>query len=168
VDEQIVLSASLEEIEIEGITVVVTTMVDAVEAIEVQPLTVVETVKLPDVETVIDCVVSPVDQLFPETEDEVNTTFPPEQKLRGPLADIVGVAGDPGSDKETLKILEAHPELNVKLYVPEVKLPTVVGKVTEAMVFVEVPVHDKLPVPLPAICIEPSAAKHALGLTVVP
>jgi hypothetical protein len=39
------------------------------------------------------CVVAPVDQRFPEAADEVNTTEPPVQKVVGPPAVIVGVAG---------------------------------------------------------------------------
>ena len=41
----------------------------------------------------IDCVVAPVDQVFPVAEDEVKVTEPPVQHARGPLAVIVGVAG---------------------------------------------------------------------------
>lgn len=43
--------------------------------------------------TVIDCEVAPVDQVFPVTADDVNTTDPPEQKVVGPPAVIVGTAG---------------------------------------------------------------------------
>ena len=60
---------------------------------EVQPPLVTETVYVPEVETVIDCVVAPVDQRFPLAEEEVNTTLPPAQKVVGPPAEIVGVAG---------------------------------------------------------------------------
>jgi hypothetical protein len=42
---------------------------------------------------VIDCVVAPVDQVFPVAEEEVKVTEPPVQNVRGPLAVIVGVAG---------------------------------------------------------------------------
>ena len=41
----------------------------------------------------IDCVVAPVDHKFPLADDEVKTTLPPVQKLNGPPAEIVGVAG---------------------------------------------------------------------------
>lgn len=42
----------------------------------------------------MDCVVSPVDQIFPLETEEVSTTEPPdEQKVVGPLAVIVGTAG---------------------------------------------------------------------------
>ena len=39
----------------------------------------------------IDCVVAPFDQVFPEALDDVKTTEPPEQKVVAPLALIVGV-----------------------------------------------------------------------------
>ena len=39
------------------------------------------------------CVVAPVDQRFPVVAEDVRTTFPPAQKVRGPLAVMVGVAG---------------------------------------------------------------------------
>ena len=42
------------------------------------------TVKDPVVETVMLCVVAPLDQRFPFAEEEVKTTDPPEQKLKGP------------------------------------------------------------------------------------
>jgi len=43
---------------------------------------------------VIDCVVAPVDQKFPVTDEEVNTTLPPAQKVVGPPAVIVGAEGN--------------------------------------------------------------------------
>ena len=43
--------------------------------------------------TVIACVVAPFDQVFPVAELEVNVTEPPEQKVVGPPAEIVGVVG---------------------------------------------------------------------------
>jgi len=39
---------------------------------------------------VIDCVVAPLDQIFPVALEDVNTTEPPEQKVVGPLEFIVG------------------------------------------------------------------------------
>lgn len=51
------------------------------------------TVYEPAVETVMDCVVAPVDQVFPVAADEVRVTEPPVQKAVGPLAVIVGVGG---------------------------------------------------------------------------
>ena len=41
----------------------------------------------------IDCAVAPFDQVFPVALDEVNVTEPPEQKVVGPPALIVGVVG---------------------------------------------------------------------------
>jgi hypothetical protein len=43
--------------------------------------------------TVIACVVAPFDQVFPVAELEVKVTDPPEQKVVGPPAEIVGVVG---------------------------------------------------------------------------
>jgi hypothetical protein len=42
---------------------------------------------------VIDWVVAPLDHVFPAALDEVNVTEPPEQKVVGLLAMIVGVVG---------------------------------------------------------------------------
>lgn len=60
---------------------------------DVQPATVTVTVYVPAVETVIDWVVSPVDQRLPVADDEVNVTLPPAQKVVGPPGVIVGVGG---------------------------------------------------------------------------
>lgn len=43
--------------------------------------------------TVIDCVVAPVDQVFPVVEEDVNVTEPPVQNEIGPLGVMLGVAG---------------------------------------------------------------------------
>ena len=51
------------------------------------------TVYVPDVETVIDCVVSPVDQTFPLNDEEIKVTLPPEQKVVELPAVIPGVLG---------------------------------------------------------------------------
>jgi hypothetical protein len=42
---------------------------------------------------VIDWVVAPVDHTLPVADEEVKTTLPPAQKVNGPPAVIVGVAG---------------------------------------------------------------------------
>lgn len=41
----------------------------------------------------MDCVVSEVDQVFPELAEEVSTTDPPAQKVVGPPAVMDGAAG---------------------------------------------------------------------------
>ena len=41
----------------------------------------------------IDCVVEPSDQVFPEALDDVKVTDPPEQNVVAPPAEIVGVEG---------------------------------------------------------------------------
>jgi hypothetical protein len=38
-------------------------------------------------------VVAPVDQVFPDTAEEVNTTEPPAQNVVGPPAVMIGAAG---------------------------------------------------------------------------
>ena len=50
------------------------------------------TVKDPVEETVMSCVVAPLDQRFPVGEEEVKTTDPPEQKLKGPDAEMEGTS----------------------------------------------------------------------------
>ena len=42
----------------------------------------------------MNCVVALVDQRFPVLLPEINSTFPPVQKVVGPLAEIVGVDGN--------------------------------------------------------------------------
>lgn len=41
----------------------------------------------------MDCVVAPVDHVFPVAEEEVRTTEPPAQNVVGPPAVIVGTGG---------------------------------------------------------------------------
>lgn len=48
---------------------------------------------MPEFETVIACVVAPVDHKLPVVEEDVNITFPPAQKLNDPLFEIVGMDG---------------------------------------------------------------------------
>lgn len=63
------------------------------DAADVQLPLVTVTVYVPEADTVIDCVVAPLDQRFPVADDDVKTTLPPVQKVVGPPAVIVGVAG---------------------------------------------------------------------------
>ena len=51
------------------------------------------TVKLPELVTVIDGVVAPLDQALPVALLEVRVTEPPWQKVNGPFALMVGVGG---------------------------------------------------------------------------
>ena len=60
---------------------------------EEHPANICSTVYEPAVVTVIDCVVSPVDQRFPLEAEEVSTTELPEQNVVGPPAVIVGTGG---------------------------------------------------------------------------
>ena len=50
-------------------------------------------------ETVMDCVVAPLDQVFPVALDDVSTTEPPVQKVVDPPAVTVGVAGTELTDE---------------------------------------------------------------------
>jgi len=60
--------------------------------VALQPLALVTvTVYEPAADTVIDCVVAPVDQTFPVADEDVSVIVLPVQKLEGPL--IVGVGG---------------------------------------------------------------------------
>ena len=74
-----------------GIALTVTTV--AAESDEVHKPLSTKTVNDPEVETVIDWVVSPVDQRLFVADEDVRTTEPPAQKVVEPLAEIVGVAG---------------------------------------------------------------------------
>jgi len=101
----------------------VTVTVVPADVADVQPAVVTATVYVPEVETVIDCVVAPVDQTFPLADDEVNTTLPPAQKVNGPPAEMVGVAGI----GFTVTVVPAEatevqpPLVRVTVYVPEVE-----------------------------------------------
>jgi hypothetical protein len=76
-----------------GVTDGFTVTVVPADAKDAQPPVVLVTVYVPEVETVIVCVVAPFDQVFPVAEDEVKTTDPPAQKVSGPPAEIVGAVG---------------------------------------------------------------------------
>lgn len=69
------------------------TVIDCEAGAEVHPLVVTVRVTVPEVETEMDGVVSVVLQVFPVEEDDVKVTDPSWQKVVGPLAVIVGVAG---------------------------------------------------------------------------
>jgi len=71
----------------------VTVITVPAEVADVQLPLLTDTVYVPEAETVIDCVVAPVDQRFPLAADEVNTTLPPAQNEVTLPALIVGVAG---------------------------------------------------------------------------
>ena len=79
------------------------------EAAEVQPATVTVTVTVPEVDTIIDWVVSPVDHKLPVADDEVKVTLPPAQNVVGPPGVIVGVAGKEFTVPETATFTVAAP-----------------------------------------------------------
>jgi hypothetical protein len=89
--EQNVVGPPAEIVGTEGIGFTVTTV--AVEGADVQAPSVVVTVYDPGVVTVIDGVVAPFDQVYPNVDEEVSVTDPPAQNVVGPPAEIVGVAG---------------------------------------------------------------------------
>lgn len=60
---------------------------------ELHPFVITCTRNVPEVLTVMDCVVAPFDQKLLLGEDEVNTTEPPEQNVVEPLAVMVGTEG---------------------------------------------------------------------------
>ena len=61
----------------------------------------------------IDCVVAPVDQVFPVAEDEVKVTEPPVQNARGPPAVMVG--GVPGVTVIVLVLVIWFPQRSVTI-----------------------------------------------------
>lgn len=83
---------------------------------------VTETVYEPPAETVMDCVVAPVDQLLLLEEDEVSVTLSPAQMVVDPLFVITGV-GVPGT---TVILIGEEvnggqpPSVEVTVYVPDV------------------------------------------------
>ena len=153
----------------------VTVTVVPAEFAEVQPPLVTETVYVPDVETVIDCVVAPVDQRFPLADDEVKTTLPPAQKLNGPPAEIVGVAGNAVTVTVVpAEVAEVQPPLvTATVYVPDVEtvIDCVVSPVDQIFpladeeVSVTLPPAQKLNGP-PAEIV--GVAGKAVTVTVVP
>ena len=70
-----------------------TMIVSEAEAPEVHPDETTSTLNVPEVVTVIDCVVAPFDQRLSVADDEVSVTDPPLQKVVAPLAVIVGTEG---------------------------------------------------------------------------
>src|SRR3989338_3846093 len=77
-----------------------TVTVSLIEFPEEQPFSITSTVKFPEVVTVMNCVVSPVDHKLSVADDEVKTTDPPEQKVVTPLAVIVGTEGNAFTEYE--------------------------------------------------------------------
>jgi hypothetical protein len=80
--------------------------------VEEQPLMSVKVTEyVPEVVTEIDWVTAPPgDQALPVAAEDVSVTLPPEQKVVGPPAEIVGAAGALGSFRPCVTVLEVHPE----------------------------------------------------------
>jgi len=71
-----------------------TVTITGADAGDTHPLRSVNTpVYVPDVLTVTDAVVSPVDQVVPVASEEVSITEPPSQNSAGPLSVTEGAAG---------------------------------------------------------------------------
>ncbi len=153
----------------------VTVTVVPADVAEVQPPLVTATVYVPDVETVIDCVVAPVDQRFPLADDDVNTTLPPAQNVNGPPAEIVGVAGKAVTVTVVpAEVAEVQPPLvTATVYVPDVEtvIDCVVAPVDHKFPLADDEVKTTLP-PAQKVVGPPAemvgVAGKAVTVTVVP
>ena len=97
-----------------------TVTVSLLEFPEEQPFVITSTENDPEVETVIDCVVAPLDQRLSVAEDEVNTTELPEQNVVDPLAVMVGTAGNAFTvTLVATEVAEHKPLVTVTEYDPE-------------------------------------------------
>jgi hypothetical protein len=63
----------------------------------------------------IDELVAPLDHMLSVKLEDVSVTLSPSQIVVGPLEDIVGVEGEPGSLNETEIELDSQPLLKLKL-----------------------------------------------------
>jgi hypothetical protein len=88
------------------------------DAADIQPPLVTVTVYVPAVVTVIEGVVAPVDHTLPVAEDEVKTTLSPVQKVVGPPAVMVGVAGKEFTVPDTATFTVVTP-VDAKVILPE-------------------------------------------------
>lgn len=79
--------------------------------------------------TDIDCVVAPVDQVFPVVDEEVKVTDPPAQKINGPLAVIVGIGGS----GLTVTITGAEVAKHAPLETTTVYVPLVATKILDVI-----------------------------------
>jgi len=113
--EQSVVAPLAVTVGVAGVGLTVTTV--AADAAEEQPPETTVTVGLAELLIVIDWVVSPVDHTLFAADDEVSTTFPPEQKVVGPPAVTVGVAGVAGSVRVCESVFEIQPDALVKVTV---------------------------------------------------
>jgi hypothetical protein len=153
----------------------VTVTVVPADVAEVHPPEVTETVYVPSVVTVMDCVVAPVDQVFPVAEEDVNVTDPPAQKVMELPAVIVGVAGK-GVTVTVVPadVAEVHPpEVTETVYVPPVVtvMDCVVAPVDQVFPVAEDEVNVTEPpaqkvVELPAVIV--GVAGNGVTITVVP
>lgn len=111
--------------------------------------------------TVIDWVVAPFDHKFPVGDDEVNTTFPPLQKVVEPLAVIVGVAG---LGITVIVVPAETADIQTPLLVETVYVPEVVTTID----FVVAPLDQTFPVAAEEVSVVlPPSQKLVEPLTVI-
>jgi hypothetical protein len=103
----------------------------------------------------MDCVVSPVDHVFPEVAEEVSVTLLPEQNVVGPLAEIDGADGMAVTVTGTLVELAEQPaSVTLTLYVPEV---------VTRMDVVEAPFDQLLPLAADEVSVTLPPAQNVVG-----
>ena len=87
-----------------------------------------------------------------------------------PVGVMVGAAGADGAVNELLIVFDKQPEalVNVMLNDPSLRPEIVVGSVIPVKLPLDVPFHDKSPVPLPVISTEPLSMVQDVGLVTVP
>ena len=82
------VTPDVEIVGVAGTGLTVTTVgAEVTEQLPLETVTEYETL----VDTVIDCVVAPFDQVFPVADEDVKTTEPPWQNVVDPDVEIVGV-----------------------------------------------------------------------------
>ena len=124
-----------------------------------QPAVVTVTVYEPATETVIDCVVAPVDQRLPVADDEVSViVMPVHESVEGPV--MVGVtAPPPAATTNGADVAEQPASVTVTVYVPATET---------AIDCVVAPVDQRFPVAEDEVSvIEPPAQESEAGPVIV-
>jgi hypothetical protein len=127
---------------------------NAAEVAEQPPALLTVTVYEPAAETTIDCVVSPVDQRLPATDDEVSVMLLPAQKDDGPV--MVGVAGAGFAARAKAAEVAEQPLASVTLTVYEPAAETMIDCVVS-------PVDQRLPVAEDEVNVAAPPAQKAAG-----
>jgi hypothetical protein len=127
--------------------------------VAVQPFAFVTvTVKDPAVETVIDCVVAPVDQVLPVADDDVSVIVVPAQNELGPL--IVGVGGAGFTVTTNAADVAVQPFAFVTVTVNDPAVETVIDCVVA-------PVDQRFPVAADEVSVIVLPAHNELGPLIV-